>query len=443
MQIRLPEQVNRIIEQLNAAGYEAYAVGGCVRDSLLGREPDDWDITTSALPLQVKALFSKTFDTGIQHGTVTVLMDRTGYEVTTYRIDGDYLDARHPSEVTFTRDLKEDLLRRDFTINAMAYNPTEGLVDLYDGQADLTAGCIRAVGDPVQRFTEDALRMMRAVRFSAQLGFSIESKTREAIRQLAPNLSAVSAERIQVELVKLLVSDHPEHMRILYELGLTRVFLPEFDVMMETPQNNPHHLYSVGEHTICALQEVPADRVSRLAMLFHDISKPECRTVDEDGIDHFRGHPEVGAQRSKEILRRLKFDNDTIKKVSRLVRWHDANPYNQERSVRRLMSKVGLEAYPQLFDIKRADLLAQSSYCQKEKLEALEAYRGFYQDIVAQEQCIDIKHLAIDGKDLMQLGFAQGPEIGDCLARLLDIVLDFPEYNTREFLLAFVKEHYL
>ena len=241
IEITLPEQVTFIIDTLNQAGFEAYAVGGCVRDSIMGRVPDDWDITTSADPQQVKKLFRRTIDTGIQHGTVTVMLQGTGYEVTTYRIDGEYEDNRHPKEVVFTKSLEEDLKRRDFTVNAMAYHPKEGLVDLFDGIGDMERRCIRCVGRAEERFSEDALRIMRGVRFSARFGYTIEEETKQAITKLAENLKHVSAERIRVELVKLLVSPHPDYLRDAYELGITKIILPEFDVCMETPQNNPHH----------------------------------------------------------------------------------------------------------------------------------------------------------------------------------------------------------
>ena len=298
MKIELPGKVKYIIDTLICAGYEAYAVGGCIRDSILGRVPGDWDITTSASPLQVKQLFPKTVDTGILHGTVTVLEGGEGFEVTTYRIDGEYEDQRHPCEVTFTSDLLEDLKRRDFTVNAMAYNEAQGLIDEFGGIEDLKNQVIRCVGEPAHRFTEDALRMMRAVRFAAQLGFTIEKHTKMAISQLAPDLGKISAERIQAELVKLLVSDHPEEMRTVYETGMSRVFLPEFDEMMHTPQNNRYHRYNVGEHTILAMQNIRPDKILRLTMLLHDVGKPACKTADENGIYHFFGHPTEGARES-------------------------------------------------------------------------------------------------------------------------------------------------
>ena len=274
MHISIPKHASDIIKTLSAHGYEAYVVGGCVRDSILGKEPADWDITTSALPEQVKALFPRTIDTGLKHGTVTIMMDKVGYEVTTYRIDGTYEDHRRPNEVTFTSDLKEDLMRRDFTINAMAYNEEQGLVDLFGGIQDLTDRIIRCVGNPAERFDEDALRMLRAVRFAGQLNFKIEENTKAAIEAQHTFLKDVSAERIQTELMKLLVSGHPEMIRTAYETGLTSVFLPEFDRMMETPQNNPHHIYSVGDHTVHAVETIASNPVLRLTMLLHDIAKP-------------------------------------------------------------------------------------------------------------------------------------------------------------------------
>lgn len=438
-EIKLPRKVQHIIEVLESKGYEAYAVGGCIRDSLLGREPEDWDITTSAKPEEVKDIFNRTVDTGIQHGTVTVLLEDKGFEVTTYRIDGKYEDNRHPKEVIFTPNLKEDLKRRDFTINAMAYNESQGLIDLFGGEEDLSRGMIRCVGDARERFSEDALRMMRAVRFGAQLGFSIEEETGAAIKALAPALSKISAERIQAELVKLVVSDHPQELRTLYETGITAVVLPEFDAMMETEQNNPHHRYTVGEHTIAAMRNVPRDKVLRLAMLFHDVAKPLCISTDQEGIHHFHGHPFVGKEMTRKILRRLKFDNDTTEKVCTLVEFHDDNPPITPRNIRRAMVRLGLEAYPDIFVVKRADILAQSDYQRQEKLEYLREYEECYEKILEDRQCLSLKELAVNGKDLMELGIPSGKGLGEVLKKLLDIVLEEPEKNTREELLAAVK----
>lgn len=435
MKISLPEKVKFILETLMQHGYEAYAVGGCVRDSALCRVPQDWDITTSARPEQVKAIFRHTIDTGIQHGTVTVMLDHEGFEVTTYRIDGEYEDARHPKAVQFTSNLLEDLKRRDFTINAMAYNDRDGLVDAFDGIGDLQRGIIRCVGNAKERFSEDALRMLRAVRFAGQLGFSIEEETRLAITELAANIAKVSAERIQAELVKLMVSKHPELLEAAWETGLTKSFLPEFDAMMETPQNNPHHIYSVGRHTIEAIKSVPADKVLRLTMLLHDVAKPLSRTTDGEGVDHFYGHPQSGSEMAKKILRRLKFDNDTTDRVCRLVQWHDDNPEPTERNIRRAVHRIGTDQYPALFAVKRADILAQSSYRKEEKLAYVDTYEQIYQGILAKQQCVTLKELAVTGTDLIEDGMKPGKEIGTVLKQLLEIVLEDPAQNTKENLL--------
>ena len=439
--IQLPEKVKFIIDTIMEAGYEAYAVGGCIRDFILGRTPDDWDITTSAKPDQVKALFPRTIDTGIQHGTVTVMLDKEGFEVTTYRIDGEYEDGRHPKEVTFTANLVEDLKRRDFTINAMAYNDKAGLVDAFEGMRDIEKKVIRCVGDPMQRFTEDALRLMRAVRFSAQLGYEIEEKTLDAMRELSPNLVHISAERIQSELIKLVISPHPEKLRIAYETGITKIILPEFDACMETEQNNPHHCYSVGEHTLRAMQEIRADKVLRLAMLFHDIGKPGTLTLDEEGIVHFHGHPALSEKMTRDILKRLKFDNDTIYMTTNLVRYHDYDVEPGPKYVRRAIMKAGEDVFPLLFDVKLADIKAQSAYMRKEKVERLEAVRQVYEEIVAQKQCVSLKTLAVTGKDLMrEMGMQPGPEIGLILKKLLDLVIEDPSLNEREILIKAAEE---
>lgn len=438
IRITLPEKAQYIIEKITEAGYEAYVVGGCVRDCILGREPEDWDITTSANPEQVKALFPRTVDTGLQHGTVTVMMGKEGFEVTTYRIDGKYEDSRHPSEVIFTSDLKEDLRRRDLTINAMAYSDRAGLVDPFGGMEDLEAGIVRCVGDPEARFGEDALRILRAIRFSAQLGYEIEENTLEAVGKLAHTLERISAERIQTEFVKLMVSPHPEYLRVAYDNSVTKVFFPEFDRAMQTPQWHPHHCYSVGEHILHALSYTERDKVLRLAVLFHDIGKPNVMTVGAEGFTHFYGHAAVSAEAAQEILRRLKFDNDTIRGVCRLVLYHDygAGAEPDIRAVRRAVNKIGEEAFPRLFDVKYADIMAQSDYMREEKLEHLRKWRQFYQEIREKEQCLSLKDLAVTGSDLIAIGFQPGKAIGETLNTLLDMVLEEPERNSREILLA-------
>lgn len=433
--IALPQKVNKIITVLQAQGFEAYAVGGCVRDSILGRVPEDWDITTSAMPEETKHLFERTFDTGIEHGTVTVLLGGEGFEVTTYRIDGKYEDNRHPKEVIFTRSLKEDLLRRDFTINAMAYNENSGLVDIFGGLADLERGIIRCVGNASERFGEDALRILRGVRFAAQLGFEIDAKTQEGMRRLAPTLKNISAERIQTELVKMLASDRPELLKNAYELGITKQFLPEFDCLMETEQETPHHMYNVGEHTLHALQNVRADKVLRLTMLLHDMGKPALKTIDETGRAHFKKHAFESERIARNILRRLKFDNDTLYKVSKLVLYHDYRMPAVPRNVRRAMNKIGEELFPYYMEVRRADVMAQSMYKREEKLKNLGEIEALYEKIAAEGQCVSLKKLAVTGNDLIQAGMKPGKEIGDKLKELLELVIEEPEMNTKEKLL--------
>jgi len=441
MRINVPDNANRIIQTLQKAGYEAYIVGGCVRDAILGRVPEDWDVTTSAKPEEVKALFRRTIDTGIEHGTVTVMFDKEGYEVTTYRVDGKYEDHRRPTSVTFTASLIEDMKRRDFTINAMAYNETEGVIDHFGGMEDLKKKVIRCVGEPRERFDEDALRILRALRFSAQLDFTIEEKTQEAIRNQAVYLKDISAERIHVELTKLLTSKHPERLRTAYELGVTKIVLPEFDDMMETEQNNKHHMYSVGEHTLRVVQEVPATETLRWAALLHDVAKPACKTTDETG-DHFYEHNRKGVDMAGAILRRLKFDNATIAKVKRLVLWHDYGMGQAPSlsSFRKSLSKMGADLFEEYTYIKRADTLAQSEYMREEKFANLNKLKEHYEIILEQQQCLSLKDLKLTGKDLIDMGMKPGRGMGSMLQYLLERVLEEPELNERDKLTKLVNE---
>lgn len=434
--MKLPENVKTIITTLENAGFEGYAVGGCVRDTLLHKSPDDWDITTNASPSQVKELFPRTIDTGIAHGTVTVLIGKETFEVTTYRIDGEYEDSRHPKEVVFTASLLEDLKRRDFTINAMAYNDKSGIVDEFGGIKDLEDKIIRCVGNPKERFTEDALRMMRAVRFSGQLGYEIEFATGQAIKKLAPTLSKISAERICTELTKLMISEHPDYLRKAYELGMTEVFLPEFDATMETEQNNPHHCYSVGEHILHSLLFVRADKVLRFTMLFHDIGKAVTKSVDEKGIDHFYGHGKISADMADSIMKRLRFDNDTRQKVVRLVSYHDLKIKLTPEDVRRAIVKVGEELFPLLLEVKRADFLSQSMFKREEKEKELQQLEEIYQTIIKNKDCVSIKMLAVTGSDLIAAGMKPGKGIGEALQEMLNLVLKEPSLNTKEYLLS-------
>ncbi len=447
MIIRIPQDAQSIIATLNENGYEAYVVGGCVRDSLLGRDPEDWDITTSARPEDIKRLFTRTIDTGIQHGTVTVRMHGNSYEVTTYRIDGEYEDNRHPKNVTYTMELKEDLRRRDFTINAMAYNPTEGLVDIFGGRNDLDDRMIRCVGNASDRFDEDALRTLRAVRFAGQLGFDIEEDTYDAIKTHAGNVASISAERIRVELTKLIESGGADRLKLIVDTGLADVIFPELVTMFDTPQNNPHHKYNVGDHTLKVIEDIHRQcdgafrendakgfRILCLSGLLHDVAKPVKRTTDEDGIDHFYGHPQAGEDMAKDILTRLKFDNYTINMVKNLVLNHDYRYNGQKKSLRRFVSKAGHDIMPYLFILMEADINGQSEYYRKEKKEMLYLMKEDYKNIVEESNAVTIKELEINGVTLMDMGVPKGKMIGDILNMLLEAVIEDPGLNEKNTL---------
>ncbi len=382
--IQIPAQVEHIIKILNQGGYEAYAVGGCVRDTLLGRRPEDWDITTSARPEQVKALFNRTIDTGIQHGTVTVMMGGTGYEVTTYRIDGEYEDGRHPKQVEFTSDLLEDLKRRDFTINAMAYSHETGIVDAFGGMEDLKNGLIRCVGDPMERFTEDALRILRAIRFSAQLDFAVDQETWNAIGKIGPNLSKVSRERVQMELTKLLCSGHPERISQVYETGISPYVSAEF----------------------AALPWKEAKISSALS---------------SEKYVRWAGFLRCGgdAQKAVRILKELKLDNDTIGRVKTLVSWSGKELLPEPAAVRRAMSRMEPQVWDALMDL--------NGYSTE--------IRRLTGQIRQAGDCLDLKHLAVKGQDLIGAGIKPGKQMGEILNRMLDEVLEHPEKNKKEILL--------
>lgn len=452
MRITLPEKVNQIITTLLSHGYEAYAVGGCVRDSLLGREADDWDITTSASPYEVKALFRRTIDTGIQHGTVTVMLDKEGFEVTTYRIDGEYEDGRHPKEVLFTKNLEEDLRRRDFTINAMAYNEQSGLVDVFGGVKDLKDGIIRCVGVARERFEEDALRILRAYRFSAQLGFEIDTETRKAATALSKNLKKISAERIRTELTKLLLSGHPDRLVWAMEDGITPEFLPEWDAMWKTSQKNPNHIYNVGEHTLYVIKHIGNNDAGkprtkkeltmlRYAALLHDVAKPLVKQVKENGEEHFPGHAKESAKLAKVLMRRLKFDNETTDMVVRLVAAHDEYEFEKTPTgMRKLMHRLGPDMMEYLWELQSADVLSQHPDGVRVKLNILEEIKRLHAEVLQRGDCVSLKELAVNGRDLMEVGILPGREIGVVLDRLLEAVLECPERNQKEELLLLAQK---
>jgi len=435
MRIDIPANVNTVLSTIRAAGFEAYIVGGCVRDAILGRAAQDWDITTSAKPQQVKALFRRTVDTGIRHGTVTVLIGNDHYEVTTYRIDGDYKDGRHPEQVSFTDRLSEDLRRRDFTINAMAYSEETGLIDLFDGMGDLRRRKIRAVGNAEERFGEDALRLMRALRFCAQLDYTMEESTREAVRKMSGNLRRISAERIRSELDKLLLSPHPEQLETAYALGVTKHFLPELDACMICPQNNRRQQYNVGEHTLRAVCGAPADLIVRLALLLHDIAKPVCRVTDADGQDHFEGHEKKGAAMAEAILERLKYDNRTKKSVVRLICSHSMEPEATPQGVRKAAAGIGKELFRRWLDVRQADALALAPSEAERVTHLVRQWRIMYEEMLERGDCLDLSGLAVGGADLIEAGIPRGEKIGMALEMLLEDVLENPEHNNRTYLL--------
>lgn len=441
--IQIPSEVEEIISLLNQAGHEAYIVGGCVRDSLMGRRPNDWDITTSAIPDRVKEVFPKTYDTGLKHGTVTVRIDEEFHEVTTYRTEGKYEDYRRPSTVEFVGDIKLDLGRRDFTINAIAYHPSQGFIDPYNGAGDIDKALIRSVRDPKERFTEDALRILRGVRFSAQLGFDIDPGTLEGMLACGHLLEHISQERIRDEMMKILLSDRPEKLRDMHKWDLLKYVLPELTDCFNTPQEHPHHIYDVGTHTIKAVDAIPKDQVLRLAMLLHDIGKPATHTRDEEGIDHFYGHVEKSVKMSQKILRRLRFDNETIRQVTTLVRYHDFHIEEEltRESIKKVLCEIGPDLFEKLLLIQEGDARSQNPNKLKPKLVSLKKTHATFRQIIENKECYSLKDLEIDGKDVADLGIKEGRQIGEILKYVLEQVIEDPGLNTEDSLLKLIKEY--
>ena len=500
MKIRLPEKVNILIKHLESCGYEAFAVGGCIRDSIMGRMPNDWDLCTSASPDEMKECFSgftwhpetaehgspgstrecKVIETGLQHGTLTVLLDGEAFEITTYRIDGEYSDGRHPDEVAFTRSLEEDLARRDFTVNAMAYNETFGLVDPFGGQADLESKILRCVGEPSKRFTEDSLRILRCIRFASQLNYTIEKSTSEAMYECLPLIDRVAAERIRVEFEKLLcgpaaVSVLREHRDIIAHI------IPEIRPMFDLDQKNAYHVYDVWEHTLHVMENIPAEPLLRLMAFFHDIGKPPTMTVvpndryvsdvprdsaaessdvtgtgilsnpdgtsgsDDPGASypewgHFYGHEAAGAEITKSILRHLKFDNYSRDTICSVIDAHKIVFQPTERHARRLLNKLGEEQLRMLIQLELADVKSQNPVYTDERVENINAFEAALESVLAAEQCFSMKHLAVNGKDMMELGVPQGREIGRILNALLEQVVDGDLCNEKAALLQAARE---
>ena len=441
MSILIPQKVQFILDTLQKQKHQAFVVGGCVRDSILGKAPGDWDIATDAVPKEIKQLFSKTIDTGIKHGTVTIILDGSSYEVTTYRVDGEYLDFRKPESVTFTSSIEEDLSRRDLTINAIAYNPLMGIVDPFGGIVDIEAGIIRTVGDPDKRFREDALRMLRAVRFSAQLGFTIDESTLKSIEKNCQLIENISSERIRDELTKILLSDNPFCFSLLMDTKLIKYTLPEFEPCFHTVQNNPYHAYDVAMHTLHSAANIEKNRVLRWAMLFHDIGKPGMKSTDEKGIDHFYNHQQLSAKLSKTAMLRLRFDNKSMDRILLLVRCHDMQVKTEYKSVRKAMFKVGEEVFEDLLKVMEADKKAQNPKLLQERTEKFKRLWEIYRDIREKGQCTSLKSLAVNGDDLLALGIKPGKKMKELLNNLLEKVIEEPQLNNRETLLSLLRQH--
>ena len=433
--MQIPDHARDVVERLERYGYEAYVVGGCVRDSLLGREPKDWDVCTSALPEEVLRVFRRfhVIKTGLQHGTLTVMSEHRPVEVTTFRTDGSYSDGRHPDSVSFVPRIEEDLARRDFTINAMAYNPARGLIDLYGGQDDLRAGLIRCVGEPDARFHEDGLRLLRALRFAARYGFAPERETGYALRRNRHLLEHISAERILSELRGILEGRDVLSMLLGFPELFTAV-IPELEPCIGAPQNSPYHCYDVWTHSAHAVQAAPADIILRLTLLLHDIAKPACRSTDAAGIDHFHGHPEQGAQLADRILRRLKSDNDTRRDVVTLIREHDRALPQDLPAMRRLIGKLGLLNTQRLLEVQRADLAAHAPEHRESWAADLRRAQALLAEVQDEPPAFSVGDLAIGGRELLQMGLAPGPGIRRLLEQLLREVQDEQLTNSPEAL---------
>ncbi|PHV70522.1 CCA tRNA nucleotidyltransferase [Sporanaerobium hydrogeniformans] len=440
----IPSDAIAIIEAIEAAGFEAYIVGGCVRDMLMHREPNDWDITTSARPEQIKKIFNRTYDTGIKHGTVTIILNKEHYEVTTYRIEGEYKDFRRPENVDFVEDINLDLSRRDFTMNAIAYHPERGFVDPYGGITDIKKGCIRSVRNAKERFEEDALRILRGVRFAAQLGFVIEAQTIEGIEVCKELLIHISKERIRDEFLKICLSPRPSYITELYKLDLLKFICPDFIKAYHMRQNHPHHIYNVAEHTLVAMEYTAPTVLLRLTLFLHDIGKVYTHTVDKKGIDHFYDHSKKSVEIGKKVLKDLRLDNETIKSVSLLIEYHDYHLTKKisKFSIKEVMSVMGSELFDQLIEVQAADVRAQNPEKLAKKLKAIEEQRKLKEEILAKNECYNKKMLAITGQDLIEVGIPKGALLGQILDQVLLEVMKKPEINTKEVLLAYSLKYY-
>lgn len=438
--INIPTDANDLIHTLQNYGHSAYVVGGCVRDSILGRTPNDWDICTSATPSEMLEIFkdSKVIETGLQHGTITVVVNGEPYEITTYRIDGAYSDNRRPDEVVFTNSLIEDLKRRDFTINAMAYNDDEGLIDPFGGLEDLESKIIRCVGSPVDRFNEDALRMLRAIRFACQLEFNVHPSIgwQLGYTDIIEKLNNISIERINSEFIKI-INTNQFHKRMVWNNGVFSLFIPELKNMISFPQNNPYHSYDVFMHTVHALEKCESDDlIVKLAVFFHDFGKPHCYQDGEDGIRHFKGHGKVSAEITNTIMKHLKFDNETRNKVVELVYYHDATFEVGNKYVKRWLNKIGEEQFKRLLEVRKADIKGQKEDYEQSRIDKVNNIEQILEEVLQENECFSLKDLAINGNDVKKMmRLKEGKDIGHWLNVILNKVIDGELNNNRDELI--------
>ena len=440
MLIKCPESINTAFSILENSGYEAYIVGGCVRDAIMNKEPNDWDMTTSALPEQIIKAFDgyKTIPTGLKHGTVTIVIESDNIEITTMRIDGKYLDNRRPDYVEFTSKIEEDLSRRDFTVNAIAYNPSTGLTDPFGGMEDIEKKIIRCVGNPDKRFGEDSLRILRAIRFASTLNFDIDAQTAESIMKNASLLHNVSSERIRVELVKLLQGENAE--KVLTDFS--KIFftvIPELESLNNFQQRTPYHIYDIWIHTVKVVASVKNTKELRIAALLHDIGKPQKFTVDQDGIGHFKGHQEISAEIAYRILRSLKFSNSEIENICSVIAIHDLRPNGTKKQIVKWCSKYGTDTVANAIELMKADAAGQNPIYYNERLETYALAQLNLKSVIESEQCLKISNLDINGNDLIAIG-ANGKKIGDILNCLLEGVIDEKIPNNNAELINYAKK---
>ncbi len=440
--MQLPLFVENVIRRFNQSGLECYAVGGCVRDSLLGFQPTDWDLCTNATPKTVMNVFADVpcIPTGLQHGTVTLLIDGHPLEITTYRTETAYSDSRHPDAVHFVSSLREDLARRDFTVNAMAYHPDEGVIDLFDGQRDIQAKVLRCVGMATERFHEDALRILRCLRFASCLGFSIESKTAYALVKEAQGLTFVAAERIREELNRLLLGKNA--VSVLKEFSsVIGIVIPELKEAVGFQQHNPYHDKDVYEHSIVAVGSTEPKLTVRLALLLHDIGKPRTFSIDENGCGHFYSHAAVSEEMAACILERLHYDRQTTRRVLTLIRYHDVVLDKTASCVKRWLNRLGEVCFRELLWVKEGDCRAQTESIIESRLADLSEISALLEQVMKEQACFSLKDLAVNGHDLLAIGIPAGKQIGEWLAWLLEQVIDGVLPNEREYLLDAIRKN--